>query len=67
MFSAADHVLPPLGDKMPRAPSSARAAPYGHDVAEIPVNDWFFKGYEAANGIYPVQTAYRMTQAITPD
>src|SRR5258707_9963094 len=29
-----------------------------------PLNDWLFKGYEAVNGVYPVQAAYRMTQAI---
>ncbi len=29
-----------------------------------PLNDWLFKGYEAANGLYPVQAAYRVTQSI---
>jgi len=41
----------------------ARGA-YGLMSQKSPVNDWFFKGYEATNGIYPVQAAYRMSQAI---
>jgi hypothetical protein len=42
VFSAADHVLPPLGDKCPTAhhPGGLQA-----NVAEIAANDWLFKGY----------------------
>src|SRR6202165_2882100 len=64
VFSAADHVLPPLGDKMPDGAIIGARGAYGLMSQKSPVNDWFFKGCEAANGIYPVQAAYRMTQAI---
>src|ERR1700738_3616382 len=64
VFSAADHVLPPLGDKMPDGTIIRARGADGLVSQKSPINDWFFKGYEAANGIYPVQAAYRMTQAI---
>jgi branched-chain amino acid transport system substrate-binding protein len=64
VFSAADHVLPPLGDKMPDGTIIGARGAYGLMSQKSPVNDWFFKGYEATNGIYPVQAAYRMSQAI---
>jgi branched-chain amino acid transport system substrate-binding protein len=64
VFSASDHVLPPLGDKMPDGVIIGARGAYGLMSRKSPVNDWFFKGYEAANGIYPVQASYRMSQAI---
>jgi branched-chain amino acid transport system substrate-binding protein len=64
VFSAADHVLPPLGDKMPDGTIIGARGAYGLMSQKSPLNDWFFKGYEAANGIYPVQAAYRITQSI---
>src|SRR3954466_1035294 len=64
VFSAADHVLPPLGDKMPDGTIIGARGAYGLMSQKSPLNDWFFKGYEAANGVYPVQAAYRITQAI---
>src|SRR6202035_4978054 len=64
VFSAADHVLPPLGDKMPDGTIIGARGAYGLMSQQSPLNDWLFKGYEAANGVYPVQAAYRMTQAI---
>jgi branched-chain amino acid transport system substrate-binding protein len=64
VFSAADHVLPPLGDKMPDGTIIGARGAYGLMSKKSPLNDWLFKGYEAANGVYPVQAAYRMTQAI---
>ncbi len=64
VFSAADHVLPPLGDKMPDGTIIGARGAYGLMSQKSPLNDWLFKGYEAANGVYPVQAAYRMTQAI---
>jgi branched-chain amino acid transport system substrate-binding protein len=64
VFSAADHVLPPLGDKMPDGTIIGARGAYGLMSQKSPINDWFFKGYEATNGIYPVQAAYRMSQAI---
>src|SRR4051794_10413185 len=64
VFSAADHVLPPLGDKMPDGTIIGARGAYGLMSQKSPLNDWLFNGYEAANGIYPVQAAYRMSQAI---
>ena len=64
MFSAADHVLPPLGDKMPDGTIIGARGAYGLMSQKSPLNDWLFKGYEAANGVYPVQAAYRITQSI---
>src|SRR5438874_8919702 len=64
VLSAADHVLPPLGDKMPDGTIIGARGAYGLIAAKSPPNDWLFKGYEAANGVYPVQAAYRITQSI---
>jgi branched-chain amino acid transport system substrate-binding protein len=64
VFSAADHVLPPLGDKMPDGTIIGARGAYGLMSKKSPLNDWFFKGYEAANGVYPVQAAYRIAQSI---
>ena len=64
VFSAADHVLPPLGDKMPDGTIIGARGAYGLMSQKSPLNDWLFKGYEAANGVYPVQAAYRATQSI---
>jgi branched-chain amino acid transport system substrate-binding protein len=64
VFSAADHVLPPLGDKMPDGTIIGARGAYGLMSQKSPLNDWLFKGYEAANGVYPVQASYRMTQAL---
>ena len=64
VFSAADHVLPPLGDKMPDGTIIGARGAYGLMSQKSPLNEWFFKGYEAANGVYPVQAAYRIAQSI---
>jgi branched-chain amino acid transport system substrate-binding protein len=64
VFSAADHVLPPLGDKMPDGVIIGARGAYGLMSQKSPVNDWFFKGYQSAMGIYPVQAAYRISQSI---
>jgi len=64
VFSAADHVLPPLGDKMPDGTIIGARGAYGLMSQKSPLNEWFFKGYEAANGVYPVQAAYRIGQSI---
>jgi branched-chain amino acid transport system substrate-binding protein len=64
VISAADHVLPPLGDKMPDGAIIGARGAYGLMSRKSPLNDWFFKGYEAVNGVYPVQAAYRVAQSI---
>lgn len=64
VLSAADHVLPPLGDKMPDGVIIGARGAYGLMSPKTPLNEWFFTGYEKANGVYPVQAAYRITQSI---
>jgi branched-chain amino acid transport system substrate-binding protein len=64
VLSAADHVLPPLGDKMPDGTIIGARGAYGLMSQKSPVNDWFFKGYQNINGVYPVQAAYRIAQSI---
>jgi branched-chain amino acid transport system substrate-binding protein len=64
VFSAADHVLPPLGDKMPDGTIIGARGAYGLMSQKSPINDWFFKGYQDVNGVYPVQAAYRIAQSI---
>jgi branched-chain amino acid transport system substrate-binding protein len=31
---------------------------------DTPLNHWFFDGFQAAVGVYPVQAAYRITQSL---
>jgi len=64
VLSAADHVLPPLGDKMPDGTIIGARGAYGLMSQKSPVNDWFFKGYQNIYGVYPVQAAYRIAQSI---
>lgn len=64
VLSAADHILPALGDKMPDGVIIGARGAYGLMSPKTPLNEWFFNGYEKANGIYPVQAAYRITQSI---
>lgn len=64
VFSAADHVLPPLGERMPDGTIIGARGQYGLMSPDTPLNNWFFKEFEKANGFYPVQAAYRMTQGL---
>lgn len=63
-LSAADHVLPALGDKMPDGTIIGARGAYGLMSRKSPLNDWFFAGFEKEVGTYPVQAAYRVTQSI---
>src|SRR3982074_1201813 len=64
VFSATIRVSFPLGDKMPDGVIVGARGAYGLMSQRSPINDWLFKGYEAANGVYPVQAAYRSSQAL---
>jgi branched-chain amino acid transport system substrate-binding protein len=64
VLSAADHVLPPLGDKMPDGIIIGARGAYGLMSPSTPLNGWFFKGFETSTGSYPVQAAYRITQSL---
>jgi branched-chain amino acid transport system substrate-binding protein len=65
VFSAADHVLQGLGDKMPDGVILGARGAYGLMSAPSPLNDWWFQGYQKAhNGTWPSQAPYRMAQAL---
>ncbi|MDP2800524.1 MAG: ABC transporter substrate-binding protein [Phreatobacter sp.] len=65
VLSAADHVLQPLGERMPNGTIIGARGAYGLMSADTPLNRWFFDGYsQARGGVYPVQAAYRVTQAL---
>lgn len=65
VFSAADHVLQALGDKMPNGAIIGARGAYGLMAPDNALNRWFFPGYQQfRNGTYPVQASYRMVQAL---
>jgi branched-chain amino acid transport system substrate-binding protein len=64
VLSAADHVLPSLGEKMPNGAIIGARGAYGLMSPKTPLNEWFFNGYQAQRNVWPVQAAYRMTQAL---
>ena len=65
ILTAADHVLTPLGDKMPDGVIIGARGAYGQMAPKSPLNDWWWTEYQKANaGIYPVQAPYRMAQAL---
>jgi branched-chain amino acid transport system substrate-binding protein len=64
VLSAADHVLPGLGNKMPDGVILGARGAYGLMSPPSPLNDWWFQGYEKAYKVYPVQAPYRMAQAL---
>jgi branched-chain amino acid transport system substrate-binding protein len=63
-LSAADHVLQPLGEKMPNGAIIGARGAYGLMSPKTPLNEWFFNGYQAQRGVYPVQASYRMVQGL---
>ena len=64
VFSAADHVLPGLGDKMPNGVILGARGAYGLLSPKSALNDWWFGLYEKTYNVYPVQAPYRMAQAL---
>jgi branched-chain amino acid transport system substrate-binding protein len=64
VLSAADHVLPGLGNKMPDGVILGARGAYGLMSPPSPLNDWWFQGYEKTYKTYPVQAPYRMAQAL---
>jgi branched-chain amino acid transport system substrate-binding protein len=64
VFSAADHVLPGLGDKMPDGVILGARGAYGQMAPQSPLNDWWWKLYSDAYKTYPVQAPYRMVQSL---
>jgi len=64
VLSAADHVLPGLGDKMPDGAILGARGAYGLLSPKSALNDWWWGIYQKANKVYPVQAPYRMAQAL---
>lgn len=64
VFSAADHVLPALGDKMPDGVILGARGAYGQMSPKSALNDWWWGIYQKAHTVYPVQAPYRMAQGL---
>lgn len=64
VLTAADHVLLPLGQKMPDGVVIGARGAYGLLAPASPLNDWWWKLYQDKQGVYPVQAPYRMAQAL---
>jgi branched-chain amino acid transport system substrate-binding protein len=64
VLSAADHVLPGLGDKMPDGAIIGARGAYGLLAPKSALNDWWWSVYQKAYTVYPVQAPNRMAQAL---
>ena len=64
VLSAADHVLPGLGDKMPDGVILGARGQYGLLSPKSALNDWWWSIYQKAYTIYPVQAPNRMIQSL---
>jgi branched-chain amino acid transport system substrate-binding protein len=64
VFSAADHVLTGLGEKMPNGAILGARGAYGLMSPKSPLNDWWWDLYSKAYNTYPVQAPYRMAQSL---
>ncbi|WP_108514795.1 ABC transporter substrate-binding protein [Bradyrhizobium algeriense] len=64
ILQSAPRGLPKRSQLVPDGTIIGARGAYGLMSQKSPLNDWLFKGYEAANGVYPVQAAYRITQSI---
>ena len=64
VLSAADHVLPGLGDKMPDGTIIGARGAYGLMAPKSALNDWWWSVYQKAYTVYPVQAPYRMAQSL---
>ena len=64
LLTAADHVLIPLGDKMPDGTIIGARGANGLLAPKSQLNDWWRNMYQHQWGIYPVQAPYRMAQGL---
>ena len=64
VLTAADHVLLPLGDKMPEGVVLGARGAYGMLAPKSALNDWWWNLYQTQWNVYPVQAPYRMAQAL---
>src|SRR6516164_7887501 len=65
VLSASDHVLPPLGNKMPDGVIIGARGSNGQFAEKSPINDWYVAALAAAHpGLIPVQPHYRAVQGL---
>ena len=65
VLSASDHVLQPLGNKMPDGVIIGARGANGQYAEKSPINDWYVAAYEKAYpGTSPVQPQYRAAQGL---
>ena len=64
VLTAADHVLVPLGNKMPDGVVLGARGAYGMLAPKSALNDWWWNLYQSQFKVYPVQAPYRMAQAL---
>lgn len=64
VFSAADHVLVPMGERFPNGAVLGARGAYGLMAPKSPLNDWWFELHSKELKVYPAQPAYRMAQAL---
>lgn len=64
VYSAGDHVLPPLGNNMPEGVVVGARGAYGYMAPDTELNQWWWDNYMETYGVFPVQAPYRMAQAI---
>lgn len=64
VFSAADHVLPPLGTNMPEGIIIGARGAYGYMAPDTELNRWWVDIYQERWDTIPVQAPYRMAQAL---
>ena len=64
VLTAADHVLPGLGNKVPDGTIIGARGAYGLMAPPSALNTWWWELYSKANNVYPVQAPYRMAQSL---
>lgn len=64
VYSAGDHVLPPLGNNMPEGVFVGARGAYGYMAPDTELNRWWWDLYSEEYGVFPVQAAYRMAQSL---
>ena len=64
VLTAADHVLPGLGNKVPDGTIIGARGAYGLMAPPSPLNTWWWDLYSKANNVDPVQAPYRMAQSL---
>jgi branched-chain amino acid transport system substrate-binding protein len=64
VYSAGDHVLPPLGNNMPEGVMIGARGAYGYMAPDTELNRWWWDNYTETYDVFPVQAPYRMAQAL---